>query len=303
VLALRCWLQDSQSELAERLGTRQQTISEWETGSSQPRRMSRRLLGMVAEESGYSSVVSSAEPSTASSVGRAGAGVVPPPARRWLSEDQASYEAGPPTFSEAELVALWLLGRVPESVVPWPLLRAGLAWSGAGPDVCEAAFRNPTRVTLTGDIKVHPHASAYARHGHATDPTYGGVVLHLVWEDDRGTLAATPTGLAAVLWCRRLQWHPRWEATRTGCGDWCGVGPAERSRVSLMPRRVTMAPPWRSSVPKGGGAQRSGRGGRRSWWSCAAGMGSRQSCSFGACALVPVGVRNRKRSGTGWRSR
>lgn len=56
VHALRRWLQDSQTELAERLGTRQQTVSEWETGSSRPRRMSRRLLGMVAEESGYYSV-------------------------------------------------------------------------------------------------------------------------------------------------------------------------------------------------------------------------------------------------------
>lgn len=53
VQSLRRWLEDSQAELAERLGTRQQTVSEWETGSSQPRRMSRRLLGMVAEESGY----------------------------------------------------------------------------------------------------------------------------------------------------------------------------------------------------------------------------------------------------------
>jgi len=56
VQALRRWLQESQSELAKRLGTRQQTVSEWETGSSQPQRISQRLLGMVAEESGYYSV-------------------------------------------------------------------------------------------------------------------------------------------------------------------------------------------------------------------------------------------------------
>ena len=75
VQALRRWLQDSQSELAERLGTRQQTVSEWETGSSQPRRMSQRLLGMVAEESGYYSTEystdSPGEPSTASSAEQA----------------------------------------------------------------------------------------------------------------------------------------------------------------------------------------------------------------------------------------
>jgi DNA-binding transcriptional regulator YiaG len=61
VHALRRWLQDSQTELAERLGTRQQTVSEWETGSSRPRRMSRRLLGMVAEDSGYYSVERTSE--------------------------------------------------------------------------------------------------------------------------------------------------------------------------------------------------------------------------------------------------
>ncbi len=43
----------SQRELAARVGTRQQTISEWETGTRAPRRMSRRLLHLVAEASGY----------------------------------------------------------------------------------------------------------------------------------------------------------------------------------------------------------------------------------------------------------
>ncbi len=53
VRALRVWLDDSQSALADRIGTRQQTVSEWETGSSRPRRMSRRLLQIVAEEAGF----------------------------------------------------------------------------------------------------------------------------------------------------------------------------------------------------------------------------------------------------------
>ncbi|MDA0353109.1 MAG: helix-turn-helix transcriptional regulator [Chloroflexi bacterium] len=53
VRALRGWLDQSQTDLADRLGTRQQTVSEWETGSSQPRRMSQRLLHLVAEETGF----------------------------------------------------------------------------------------------------------------------------------------------------------------------------------------------------------------------------------------------------------
>ena len=53
VRGLRAHLGLSQADLADRIGTRQQTISEWETGTRAPRRMSRRLLHLVAEESGY----------------------------------------------------------------------------------------------------------------------------------------------------------------------------------------------------------------------------------------------------------
>ena len=116
------------------------------------------------------------------------------PLRR-LSEDEARYSAERSTLAEAELVALWLLGRVPDAVLPWPLLRAGRAGRGAGPDVREASFRHGSGVPLTGDVEVHLRASDFVRHGHASDPAYDGVVLHLVWEDDRGTLAGTPTAL------------------------------------------------------------------------------------------------------------
>ncbi|MGE3858212.1 MAG: helix-turn-helix transcriptional regulator [Dehalococcoidia bacterium] len=56
VQRLRAGLGLSQAELAARVGTRQQTISEWETGARTPRRMSRRLLRMVAEASGLYAV-------------------------------------------------------------------------------------------------------------------------------------------------------------------------------------------------------------------------------------------------------
>jgi len=53
VRRLRQHLGESQAAFAERIGTRQQTVSEWETGSSTPRRMSRRLLHLLAEEHGF----------------------------------------------------------------------------------------------------------------------------------------------------------------------------------------------------------------------------------------------------------
>ncbi len=50
---LRRHLELTQRELAERLGTRQQTISEWETGMYQPRGASATLLSIVAEQSRF----------------------------------------------------------------------------------------------------------------------------------------------------------------------------------------------------------------------------------------------------------
>jgi DNA-binding transcriptional regulator YiaG len=53
IRALRRHLDMTQDEMAQELGTRQQTISEWETGMYQPRGLSERLLSMVAERAGF----------------------------------------------------------------------------------------------------------------------------------------------------------------------------------------------------------------------------------------------------------
>jgi len=53
VRALRQHLKLTQVRLAEELGTRQQTISEWETGMYRPRGASATLLSIVAERSGF----------------------------------------------------------------------------------------------------------------------------------------------------------------------------------------------------------------------------------------------------------
>jgi len=53
VRALRQHLNLTQTRLAEELGTRQQTISEWENGMYRPRGASATLLSIVAERSGF----------------------------------------------------------------------------------------------------------------------------------------------------------------------------------------------------------------------------------------------------------
>ncbi len=51
--ALRRHLGLTQQELSEKLGTRQQTVSEWETGLYQPRGASATLLSIVAEKARF----------------------------------------------------------------------------------------------------------------------------------------------------------------------------------------------------------------------------------------------------------
>jgi DNA-binding transcriptional regulator YiaG len=53
IKALRQHLNLTQVKLAEELGTRQQTISEWEKGMYQPRGASATLLSIIAERSGF----------------------------------------------------------------------------------------------------------------------------------------------------------------------------------------------------------------------------------------------------------
>ena len=53
IRALRRHLGLTQQGLADELGTRQQTISEWETGMYRPRGASSTVLGIIAERAGF----------------------------------------------------------------------------------------------------------------------------------------------------------------------------------------------------------------------------------------------------------
>jgi len=53
IRALRSHLGMTQQEMADELGTRQQTISEWETGMYRPRGASATLLSIIAERADF----------------------------------------------------------------------------------------------------------------------------------------------------------------------------------------------------------------------------------------------------------
>ncbi len=62
----------------------------------------------------------------------------------------------------------------------------------AGPDFRHARIELDGQA-LAGDIEIHCRAGDWLRHGHAGDPRYAGVVLHVVGEDDtRGRAIALP---------------------------------------------------------------------------------------------------------------
>ncbi len=53
IRALRKHMELTQQQMSEELGTRQQTVSEWETGMYCPRGGMNRLLTLVAERAGF----------------------------------------------------------------------------------------------------------------------------------------------------------------------------------------------------------------------------------------------------------
>jgi len=71
VRALRRHMKLSQEELAAELGTRQQTVSEWETGRYRPRGASATLLGIIAERAEFEYRTHDAKGETRNPQGRA----------------------------------------------------------------------------------------------------------------------------------------------------------------------------------------------------------------------------------------
>lgn len=62
IKALRQHMGLSQGEMADELGVRQQTVSEWETGAYAPSRASSKHLGLVAERAGFAYEVGAERP-------------------------------------------------------------------------------------------------------------------------------------------------------------------------------------------------------------------------------------------------
>src|SRR5688572_29190221 len=109
--------------------------------------------------------------------------------------------AGDP-LTEAELSWIWGGQRFPPEALqavdgrPLRILYPGRPGGGAGPDYLDAVFELGGE-QRRGDVELHVRASAWHGHGHATDPAYDGVALHVVFRADDGADTRLHSGARA----------------------------------------------------------------------------------------------------------
>lgn len=90
---------------------------------------------------------------------------------------RASQEAGSRSSDAKKLIPSKGL-RV--STVLYP----GRPGGGSGPDFRDAVIRFGDVRTVYGDVEIHLRGRSWRSHGHAEDPHYQGVVLHVVYSTD-----------------------------------------------------------------------------------------------------------------------
>lgn len=87
---------------------------------------------------------------------------------------------------EAEFAAAWAAGAWRGQVVraasgaAYVIIYEGRRGGGAGPDFRDAVLLRNDGVRLYGDIELHLRPAGWHAHGHASDPRYDGLALHVV---------------------------------------------------------------------------------------------------------------------------
>jgi hypothetical protein len=102
-------------------------------------------------------------------------------------------------ITEREIQLVWLLGLfrrhglLTEEGRRIDVRFPGFPAGEGGPDFREARLvvDGESRV---GDVEVHLEPSGWRRHGHETDPAYGGVILHVAWRRDAFDRATSGRG-------------------------------------------------------------------------------------------------------------
>ncbi len=73
------------------------------------------------------------------------------------------------------------------------ILHPGFHNLEGGPDFRQAVVQIGNSPPLEGDVEVDLRASGWRAHGHDRNPAFGQVVLHVIWESERGAPAGPPS--------------------------------------------------------------------------------------------------------------
>ncbi|MBM3935160.1 MAG: DUF2851 family protein [SAR202 cluster bacterium] len=104
---------------------------------------------------------------------------------------------------EKAVARLWAnAGSVPAWIVTEDGARLKVVYAGrpsskAGPDFRDCVLVNEAGERIEGDVEVHLDEDGWRRHGHHRDPSYNGVVLHLVFHQSRRSSTAHSSGTTA----------------------------------------------------------------------------------------------------------
>jgi hypothetical protein len=159
-----------------------------------------------------------------------------PPAWWRLAEPAAE------PLSEADLSLIWEGQRFPPEALQAvdgravTVINPGRRGGSSGPDFLDAVVLLDGR-ERRGDIELHVRASAFRGHGHATDPNYARLALHVVYRADDGPQTALWGGGSAPVaafapWLERrgaelsswLAAPSMWQEPCRGVSDRLGAG-------------------------------------------------------------------------------
>src|SRR5215208_2289545 len=139
----------------------------------------------------------------------------------------------PAPLREAELHTLWLDQRFPPDALvtldgePVRVLYRGRPGTGPGPDFRDARVGVGGAPPRLGDVELHVAAPDFRRHGHAADPAYARVVLHVVFDSAGEPSTPLPGGGQAPVvalrpWAdRRSAENRAWLESRTPWREPC----------------------------------------------------------------------------------
>ena len=109
----------------------------------------------------------------------------------------------PPRPREADLIAQWGAGAWrgwrlrAANGARYTVIYQGRPGGPAGPDFRDAVLRGLGGERVTGDIELHLSPAGWRAHGHATDPRYNGLALHITLMAGRG--GSRPCGDTSTL--------------------------------------------------------------------------------------------------------